>query len=378
MSRNRAMSCPTAPQGGFSLVELMISLVLGLLIVGGAITVFVSNRQAFVATENLSRMQETGRVAFELLGRDLREAGGGPCQSDRPVRNLLNAPTSAWWTNWDATSATSLIGYAAATAFPDDAFGTAPGARIDGTAAIEIKGITSRGVVVDAQGPNPNTPTETNAALTVNTAAHGLAAGDIAMVCNFDGSAIFQITAVAGAVLSHAQSGTPGNASADLSTVSTRRNLLAAEGTGVKVTCRDQEITEFVAPDTAAPPRCGGRWIASIAKYNAVRWFVANSGRSRSDGSESRSLYRQSVVTNAGSAALDLIEVVDNVTAMDIFYLQRNETQYVDASATGLDFAAVIAVRVVLTVESPEAISAGGARATRQMQQTITLRSRPI
>lgn len=354
---------------GFSLVELMISMVLGLLIVGGAITVFVSNRQAFVATENLSRMQETGRIAFELLARDLREAGSGPCQNDRPVRNLVNSPASRWWTNWDANSASSVIGYADNVPFGDIAFGTGAGVRLTGTDAVEIKGVSSMSVSVDAQGPNANVLTETTSPLTVNTSDHGLAAGDLAMVCNFDGSAIFQVTGVSGTSIQHAASGTPGNSTAHLSTVPTRAVTTnpATEGQAVKVTCRDQEITV-----PSGVPRCGGAWVASLARVTASRWFVANNGRTGSDGQPLRSLYRASVVRGV----VENIEVAENVSDMEISYLMRNGANYLGASAAGMDFAQVTAMRVSFTIESPDAIASDGGRLTRRLHQTITLRNR--
>ena len=59
-----------ARQLGLSLVELMVALVLGLLVVGAAIGVFLSNRQTYTATESLGRVQENARVAFELMARD--------------------------------------------------------------------------------------------------------------------------------------------------------------------------------------------------------------------------------------------------------------------------------------------------------------------
>ncbi|MFA4615373.1 pilus assembly protein PilW, partial [Xanthomonas perforans] len=53
----------------------MISMVLGLLVVGAAIGIFLSNRQAYAATEGVGRIQETARLGFELIARDIREAG---------------------------------------------------------------------------------------------------------------------------------------------------------------------------------------------------------------------------------------------------------------------------------------------------------------
>ena len=69
------------PQSGFGLIELMISMVLGLLVLGAAIAVFQSNQRTYNANEGLNRIQENSRVAFELMSRDIRAAGGAACSS---------------------------------------------------------------------------------------------------------------------------------------------------------------------------------------------------------------------------------------------------------------------------------------------------------
>ena len=57
MSRRLPRSVGTArSMRGLSLIELMIAMLLGLLVVGGAIGIFVSNRRAYNATESLSRV----------------------------------------------------------------------------------------------------------------------------------------------------------------------------------------------------------------------------------------------------------------------------------------------------------------------------------
>lgn len=63
-------------QGGFSLIELMVALVLGLVLIGGVINIFVTNQQAFRTNENLARLQENARISFELTAREIRQAGG--------------------------------------------------------------------------------------------------------------------------------------------------------------------------------------------------------------------------------------------------------------------------------------------------------------
>lgn len=66
---------------GFGLIELMIAMVLGLIVIGAAFAVFMSNQSTFRANEGLARIQEGVRVAFELMSRDIRAAGGSACSN---------------------------------------------------------------------------------------------------------------------------------------------------------------------------------------------------------------------------------------------------------------------------------------------------------
>jgi type IV pilus assembly protein PilW len=75
---------------GFTLLELMISMVLGLVVIGGALGVVLSNRQSYRTNEGLSQVQERARTAFELLARDVRQAGVTGCNNNGRVANVLN------------------------------------------------------------------------------------------------------------------------------------------------------------------------------------------------------------------------------------------------------------------------------------------------
>ncbi len=86
MSRYFRSGAPAfSRSAGFSLIELMISLVLGLMVIGAAFVVFQSNRNSFRATEGVNRIQENARVAFELMSSDIRSTGGGGCSSSSSV-----------------------------------------------------------------------------------------------------------------------------------------------------------------------------------------------------------------------------------------------------------------------------------------------------
>ena len=65
----------SALQRGFSLIELMITVVVSLLLLGGLIQVYLSTKQSYNAQEQLARMQESGRFGMDLITGDLRRAG---------------------------------------------------------------------------------------------------------------------------------------------------------------------------------------------------------------------------------------------------------------------------------------------------------------
>lgn len=60
---------------GFTLIELMIALLLGLLLSAGIISVFVEGKRNFVQDDEVSRVQENGRYSLRLLSRELGMAG---------------------------------------------------------------------------------------------------------------------------------------------------------------------------------------------------------------------------------------------------------------------------------------------------------------
>lgn len=62
-------------QSGFSLIELMIAMSLGLILLLVIGTVFVSSRQVFREQEDIARLQESGRYALEIIGRNIKQAG---------------------------------------------------------------------------------------------------------------------------------------------------------------------------------------------------------------------------------------------------------------------------------------------------------------
>lgn len=324
------------PAAGFGLVELMVAMALGLLVVGGAVALLLSTRQANGSTDNLSRMAESVRTSHDLITRELREAGTTPCDAQQQVANVLgngqgSSPT--WWAAWGE----AVRGYTGSLTFPAAATGTATAERVAGTAAVLLRaGSALDALTVTAH----NTATLT---FSTSVANHGLAVGDLVMVCDFRQAAVLQVTAVnlASGSFSHTTgSGSPGNCSS---------------GLGLPVACSPASASVYQFPAGAL-----------VGRFNVVGWYIGNNGRSDSGG---RSLFR---ATRLGAE-----EVADGVRDLQLRFLVSGATDYVAADSVA-DWSAVTALRLDLTFEGPDAntsTAGSGARLTRGVGFTINLRN---
>ncbi|WP_421621621.1 PilW family protein [Alkalilimnicola ehrlichii] len=90
MSTNRTPSIPAiSAMQGLSLVEMMVAMLIGLLLIGGTISIFISTQQTSRTLEAMSRVQESGRFAIERITRDAREAGHAGCPAGQ-INSILN------------------------------------------------------------------------------------------------------------------------------------------------------------------------------------------------------------------------------------------------------------------------------------------------
>ena len=322
-------------QAGFGLVEMMVSLTLGLVVVGGATVLLVATKQSNGSTDNLSRMAESVRTSYDLMVREVREAGGTPCDSQLLVSDVLtNAQgvTPTWWATWGDP----VRGFDGADAFDGAAFGTATGQRIGGTAALVVR----YGAAIDNLAVSSHATG--SATVTTNVANHGIAAGEVLMMCNYKQAAIFQVTdadTAAGTFRHQTGSGSPGNCS---------------KGLGFPTLC--------TSSGTALRFSAG----SLVGRYVGVGWYIGANGRPESGG---RSLFR---VTRLGAE-----EVAEGVRDMQLRYLVANGASYV-AAATVTDWATVTAVRFDLTYESPDAsvsTATAGGRLTRPVSFTVNIRN---
>jgi len=61
--------------GGMTLIELMIAMLIGTILVSGAITIFVQSRANYRTTDAVARLQENARYTLDLVEPDIRLAG---------------------------------------------------------------------------------------------------------------------------------------------------------------------------------------------------------------------------------------------------------------------------------------------------------------
>ena len=66
---------------GLSLVEVMVAITISLILMAGAITLFVNNKVTYQVNDNLSRLQENARFAVDFMIHDLRMAGYFGCNN---------------------------------------------------------------------------------------------------------------------------------------------------------------------------------------------------------------------------------------------------------------------------------------------------------
>jgi len=89
-------------QSGFSLIELLVAVTLGLFLMAALVEVLLSGNRSFTSANHLSRLQENGRIATGMIVTDLKRAGymGGNSEIDQilgsegPITPAISCPTA--------------------------------------------------------------------------------------------------------------------------------------------------------------------------------------------------------------------------------------------------------------------------------------------
>ena len=361
------VKCNTAALGqcryqrGLTLIELMISMVLGLVIVGGVLSIFVSTNQTAKVNDNLMRIQENARTAFDLMARDIREAGQNPCGSKLVANVLRSSGAIPVWADWNSGTLRGYDNTQDETGVKG--FGTTTNARVSGTDAF---------LVIKAdQDEKTITAHDTATTLITLTAASRFQENDIALVCDSLSSAIFQLYDTS------PDSGSEKWKDLDYQADATNMNCNNFLGaTTPPATC--PTVAKQFAP-SASTPQPG-----FVAKLYSSFWYVGK------NESGQRSLYR-STITRSGTGGTTIImspdEMIPGVQDLQITYLTRDGTtgilanNWVAASAVTSwpddnTTAQVVAVRIDLTLQTSENVSTSQTPIQRHLIHVVGLRNR--
>lgn len=196
---------------GFSLIELMISMLLGLILIAGVGTLFAGSHRAYRSDEALARLQETVRVAFEFVSRDLRGAGYYGCFEglQAPV-NTLNQSSEYPYDYTQAVQGHEAQGSGWSPELPDSL-----GTVLAGTDVVTLRSASGAGTSLEKM------PSDSAASMdTTDDNPGDLADGDIVVISDCQAATILQITEFndSEGTLVHntGTAQTPGNASKEL------------------------------------------------------------------------------------------------------------------------------------------------------------------
>lgn len=79
---------------GFSIVELMVAILIGLIILAGVIQVVITSKSAFLSQEDMSYIQENARYAVRTIALDIQNSGYWGCAGANP-KTAMVAVTNA-------------------------------------------------------------------------------------------------------------------------------------------------------------------------------------------------------------------------------------------------------------------------------------------
>lgn len=116
----RSLGTGVPDQRGFTLIEMMISLTIGLVLILGAVTIYTGGRQNFQTFENVSRLQDDARFALDVLSPDVRLAGFWG-RTNEPALIAVPAGIDVSCAGADVTA--WALELAAAVAATDDGYG---------------------------------------------------------------------------------------------------------------------------------------------------------------------------------------------------------------------------------------------------------------
>lgn len=229
---------PFASQRGLTLIELMIGMALGLIVLAGIGYIYLGSRQTYKLQDNMARIQENGRYAMEILGREIRMAGFQECStakftstvnpqagaqnnylydfSRNPIEGFNAIPGTSTWTTVTSGSPATTVSVS-----------NVASNVVSGTDVIALRSTGDLGIQILGQ-PTDNNCGDTTADLKV-TNNSVLSDGMIVMSTNCTNATVFQITNFNSNqnVVHNTGTASPGNSTKDLGACFVGGNIVA-------------------------------------------------------------------------------------------------------------------------------------------------------
>jgi type IV pilus assembly protein PilW len=361
---------------GFSLVELLLALALGLVVVTGIVQLFVGNSQSYAVLNGQARMQENGRFALEFIARAARSAGFFGCAQE--PQSLVRGLTGGWNLIPEVDVTRPVMGFdgnagggwtPALTTLPrSEAVDTNvrfAGMGIDtrviqpGTDVLVFRGVRAGGARLAEVLQPTGTPV-----IAAPGGESPIAPDDIVVVANCEQAAVVRVT--------------------DVDVAGNRAELALAPGAvgGLPVGPGEalyRNATTVVSPTGPIPFTLSfiGRAYGEDAIVSPVEsnfFFIAPGLGVADDGQPPMALW-QKVGTAAPVELVQGIEDLQVLFGIDTTLTDGvpNANRYVTAGNVP-DVAQIVSVRVSVTANSVDAVD-GGERLRRTLSKTLLVRN---
>lgn len=279
---------------GYTLVELLISMAIGLFLVSGVIRVMLDTKETYLLSEEIAYIQESARFALDELSYDIRMAGYMGCNQGGALTNTIN--DNSW-----PFLARGIIG------FEQGDVGVPAQFAADVAVGTDV-------LIVNRGDPNDRVTVESHTppAATIHlTDTIDFKTGDVLVIAsaNCDNMAIFQRTGPNSSntkqiVHNTGGSVSPGNCHKALS-------LPASES--------------FGAYDCSSPPDPSDQGYeyppgSTIMRFSSNAYFIKPS-----PATGLKSLFKQSLINSGGSATTVAREVTTGIEDLEVIYGVDND-----------------------------------------------------
>jgi len=304
---------------GFTLIEIMVALVIGMILIAGMVTVLAGNKISSDFNNALIDIQESSRFALDSIARDARMAGFQGCIDINKASVTVLATGSPTDNLFESAVTGSVISSTAGGSTwdpdPPDNF-TIPSGTLTPVADTHTLSLQFG----NQQTYQISTMTNRIDDIVVTSGNVSLDVGDLAIISNCQSGDLFEVTAINQSTIKHQNTKNTGNA------------LSMAYG------------------------QSGERNMPRLMKFEANIYFVADSGRTNESGDSVQSLYRQTLPFSSSPQ-----EMIEGVEQFRVKYGVREEDSdnmsWVTADQVGGDFSTVESIQLGLLISSKERVS---------------------